>query len=113
MTTILPTDENSHVIPVARLRPGGAHKIVATTASSARNATGFDGDTRILSVYATGAVALRFSADSSVAAATTDHYFPAGIYYDFAIGGGKVPHYNYLAVRAMEADCVVYLSEKE
>jgi len=37
-----------------------------------------------------------------------------GVYYDFALGGGKVGQFTHLAVlRAGDADCMVYVSEKE
>ncbi len=41
MSTLLPTDDDNNPIPAMRLKPGGAQSIAAT-ASSARNATGFD-----------------------------------------------------------------------
>lgn len=112
MTASLPRDAHGHPIPAVRLKTGGAHSIAATS-SSARNATGFAADTRVVSVCATGPVYIKFG-NSSVTAAATDHYFPAGIYYDFAIGGDETAHYTHLAVlRASGSDCVVYVSEKE
>lgn len=64
-------------------------------------------------MYATGPVYLRFGG-SDVTAADTDHYYPDGVYYDFALGGGKTGHFTHLAVlRAGDADCAVYVSEKE
>ncbi len=113
MTTLLPKDNDNNPIPAMRLTPGGAHS-VAATASSARNATAFNADTRVVSVYATGAVYLRFG-NSLVTAASTDHYFPEGLYYDFAIGGGdrKGAHHTHLAVLAAGSNCSVYISEKQ
>ncbi len=112
MTTFMPVDENSNVIPALRLNQSGAHSISATTGASARNSTGFNAQTRIVSVYATGPVYLKFG-DNTVTAATTDHYYPTGLYYDFAIGGGRVAQYTNLAVRAVDSSCTVYISEKE
>jgi len=111
MTTILPVDANDNAIPALRLKSDGAHSISATVLGSERNISGFETDTKIVSVYATGAVYLRFG-ENDVAASTTDHYFPQGVYYDFAIGGYGVDHTPYLAVRAVDADCTVYVSEK-
>ncbi|PZP56320.1 MAG: hypothetical protein DI586_04145 [Micavibrio aeruginosavorus] len=111
MPTILPTDENNHPIPALRLRDGGAHKITAA-ASSARNATAFDADTKIISLYATAGVFIRFGG-SAVAATNTDHYFPAGVYYDVAIGGDEAKQYTHVAViRADSTDGMLYVSEK-
>lgn len=111
MTTVLPVDQDHHPIPAVRLKPSGAHSIAAS-ASSARNSTAFDAATKIVSVYATGAVYIKFG-DSGVTATTSDHYFPFGVYYDFALGGDKVPHYTHLAVLRVTDNCTVYVSEKE
>jgi nicotinic acid phosphoribosyltransferase len=109
---ILPLDNDSNPIPVLRLKTTGGAHAVAATATSARNATAFNANTRVVSVYATGAVYLRFGG-STVTAANTDHYFPAGVYYDFAIGGDKVGLLTNLAVLRVDTDCTVYISEKE
>lgn len=114
MTTLLPVDADSNPIPALRLKSGGAHSISAT-ASSARNATAFNAATKVVSLYATGAVYVRFG-NSSVTAANTDHYYPAGLYYDFAISGGesgKAPQNTHVAVIAASTNCTVYISEKE
>lgn len=114
MTTLLPRDDDNNAIPAMRLKDGGAH-MIAATATSARNASPFASTTRVVSVYATGPVYLRFG-KSDVTAATTDHYYPGGIYYDFAINGGapgKSQHATHLAVLAAGANATVYVSEKE
>jgi hypothetical protein len=111
MPTLLPQDSDSNVIPAMRLLSGGAHKISATS-SSARNSADFNDNTRVVSVYATEPVYIKFG-DSSVTAAVTDHYFPAGVYYDFAIGGDRTGHYTRLAVLRVTGDGDVYISEKE
>lgn len=110
-TTRLPLDANSHPIPALRLKSGGAHAIASTTAS-ARNSVAFGAGTRIVSVYATQDVYLKFGG-SGVTATSADHFFPAGIYYDFAIGGGGAGHSAHLAVLRRSADGTVYVSEKE
>lgn len=114
MTTLLPKDADNNIIPAMRLKgTGGSHSISATS-SSARNSTAFDAETQVVSLYATGPVYVRFGT-SSITAANTDHYFPEGTYYDFAIGGGgaKGPHSTHVAVLAAGSNCTVYVSEKE
>ena len=80
--------------------------------SSARNATAFDADTRIISLYATEDVYVTFG-DSSITATSSDHFFPKGVYYDFAIGGGKVEQYTHIAVLQDSTAGTLYVSEKE
>ncbi len=110
--TSLPVDYNSNPVPVMRLKKDGAHAIAAG-ASTARNAAAFDADTKVISLYATVPVFLKMG-DDSVTATASDHYFPAGIYYDFAIEGSASVHYSHMAVlRADGVDGMVYISEKE
>ena len=111
MPTLLPIDQDDNIIPAVRLKAGGAQTIAASTAS-ARSGTDFAADTRIVSVYATAPVYLHFG-DSTAVAATTDHYFPGGLYYDFAIGGGNRAQYARLAALAVSGTATVYISEKE
>ena len=111
MPTLLPLDTNNNVIPAIRLKNNGAHAI-SVTASSARNSSAFDTDTRIISLYATVPVYIAFG-DSNVTADSSDHYFPAGLYYDFAIGGDQVGQYRYIAALAAVDDGDLYISEKE
>lgn len=111
MTTYLPRDAHGHPIPAVRLKSGGAHSIAAT-AASARNEAAFASSTRVVSLYATGPVYVKFG-NSSVTATSSDHYFPTGIYYDFAIGGDETAQYTHVAVLRVSADCTVYVSEKE
>lgn len=111
MTTILPQDSNQNPIPALRLKQSGAHKINATV-TTIRNSTAFNAETRVVSLYAEQPVYVKFGG-ASVTATTSDHYFPAGIYYDFAIGGGAAAHYTHVAALAASADGAVYISEKE
>ena len=112
MTTMMPMDMNNHPIPAVRLKgTGGAHAIAASSAS-ARNTIAFDAGTQVVSLYATAPVYVRFGG-AGVTATATDHYFPSGVYYDFAIGGDKVGHYTHLAVLRVSTDGTVYVSEKE
>lgn len=113
MPTSLPTDVNANVIPAMRLKSGGAHTIAASTTTT-RNATAFNADTKVISLYATTAVYVKFGT-SSVTATSADHYFPAGTYYDFAISGGDVkgPQNTHVAAMALTGTGTVYISEKE
>ncbi len=110
MTTIMPLDSNNNPVPALRLKNGGAHTITSGL-SSTRNTAAFDTDTEIVSVYATTPVYIKFGG-SGVKAATSDHYFPAGTYYDFAIGGDSVGHASHLAALAVSDAGTVYISEK-
>jgi len=111
MPTLLPTDSDNNVIPAVRLKDGGSHS-VSVTDTTARDSDAFDAGTRIVSLYATGAVYIKFG-DSGVEATASDHYFPAGVYYDFAIGGGRVDQYTHVAALRVSSDCALYISEKE
>ena len=111
MTVFLPKDIDNAPIPAVRLKNDGAHSI-AVTDTAARNAAAFDAATRLVSLYATGPVYIKFG-DESVTATTSDHYFPEGVYYDFAIGGGKVTQATHVSVLRVDGDCSLYISEKE
>jgi hypothetical protein len=110
MSTFLPTDENNNPIPALRLRDLGAHRITIT-ASSARNTTPFNTGTRVVSLFATVPVFVRLGG-ATVTAATTDHYFPANVYYDIAIGGEESAQTLYIAGIRAETDGFLYISEK-
>lgn len=112
MTAYLPKDIDNAPIPAVRLKTGGADSVSAVTASSTRTASAFDTDTRLVSLYATQDMYINFG-DPTVTAATTDHFFPKGVYYNFAIGGDKVTQYTHIAARAVTTAGTVYISEKE
>lgn len=113
MTTLLPLDSDNNPIPALRLKDSGAHSI-SVSGTSARNSTAFSADTKVVSIYATGPVYLAFG-DSSVAATTSDHYFPEGVYYDVAISGGagKGAHDTHVAALQADSACTLFISEKE
>ncbi len=111
MSTLLPQDSDNNPIPALRLKGSAAHTISAG-ASSARNTTAFDADTRVVSVFADVPVYINFGG-STVTATTSDHYFPAGVYYDIAIGGDRTGHNTHLAILRVGTDGSVYISEKE
>lgn len=107
MPTQLPTDVNNNVIPAMRLSSTGAHSIT-TSSTSAHNATPLHEETKIISLYATTDVFIRFSNNPADQATSLDHFFPAGIYYDFATGENAYVH-----ARSVNADGMLYLSEKK
>ncbi len=111
MSTILPTDVNDNVIPALRLKNGAAHSI-SSSIISARNANAFDAETRVVSLYASEPIYVVFG-DVSAVATASDHYFPAGVYYTFAIGGEGSAHSKYVAVLSAGVDGSVYISEME
>ena len=111
MSTKLPLDSNDNPIPALRFKNDAAH-VISSGVSSARNSTAFDADTRVVSLYATHNIYVRFG-DDSVTATIDDHYFPAGQYYDVAIGGDGAGHYSHVAVLRVDTDGAVYVSEKE
>ncbi len=113
MTTLLPKDADNNVIPALRLKNGGAH-IITVSATPTRNTQAFSEDTKVVSVYTTQPTFVAFG-DATISATASDHYIPAGVYYDIAIasGGGKGPHHDYLSVLAAASDGVLYISEKE
>lgn len=98
------------LFPLCALKAGGAH-LINSSASSARNASAFDDETRVVSLYASEPVYVNFG-DGSVTASTSDHYFPAGLYYDVSLGGDGAPHATHIAVLQVSSGGSVYVSEK-
>lgn len=111
MTTYLPLDTDGNPIPALRLKDNKAHRI-SVTESTARNSAPLSKDTAIISLYATEDMFLRFG-DETVAATEDDHFFPAGIYYDMALGSEKNGHATHIAAIRASADGTLYISEKE
>ncbi len=113
MTTLLPKDADNNTIPALRLRDGGAHT-VAISSTAARNGTAFNDDTKVISLFSTVSVYLKFG-DASVTATPSDHYYPANMYYDIAItgGSGKGAHNAYVSVLRVDEDGSLFISEKE
>jgi len=110
MSTKLPLDVNDNPIPALRMKSGGAH-VINSGAASARNAAAFDDETRVVSLYASEPVYVSFG-DASITASTSDHFFPAGLYYDVSLGGDGAPHATHMAVLQVAAAGNVYVSEK-
>lgn len=108
--TLLPIDSNSNPIPALRFKDGGAHHI-AVSGSAASNTNAFNDKTSVVSIYATVPVYLKFG-DAGVTATGTDHYFPAGVYYDVAIGDDNNGRYSHVSVLRVEQDGDLYITEK-
>lgn len=113
MTTLLPKDADNNTIPALRLRDGGAHTLTITGVA-ASNASAFNEGTKVISLYATTDVYLKFG-DVGVIATTADHFFPANTYYDIALSGGagKGAHHDYVSALRVIEDGTLYISEKE
>ncbi len=111
MTTLLPQDSNDNPIPALRLKQNGAQKITVG-ASSARNSTAFDEQTRIVGLYSDVPVYINCG-DASAVATTSDHYLPANMYYDISIGGDSSAHYTHISVIQESSAGTLYISEKE
>lgn len=106
----LPLDTNNNPIPTLRLKSGGAHQIAVSSVSN-RNSSQFGEDTRVISIYSDVGVYIKMG-DSTVIATTSDHYFPAGVYYDFAISAASGAHVTHIAVLRSDSDGTAYISEK-
>ncbi len=112
MASILPEDANGNPIPALSLKTGGAHQVAIDNVTSTRNAAAFDSKTDVISVYSSENCYIKFG-DNSVTATTGDHFLPAGLYLDLAIGPNENAQNAYLAILSAEASGTVYISEKE
>lgn len=110
--TILPLDSNKNPIPALRLKASGGAHAIAVSGSSARNSTAFNAATRVISLYSTVDIYVRLGG-ASVTAAGTDHFFPAGTYYDIAVGGDETGQATYIAALQVSTGGTLYVSEKE
>lgn len=110
--TILPKDLNDNTIPALRLKDGAAHS-VSVSDTAATNASAFDSTTRVVSLYATTDIYIKFGVSDTVTATSSDHFFPAGVYYDIAIGGSdNIAQYTHISAIRSDADGTLYISEK-
>ena len=109
MPTVMPSDNNSFPIPCVRLRSGGAHHITAASSENTNTSPFLEG-TIIIAIFATVDVYIKFGATDAVAATSSDHFFPANVYYNFAIN----PTDKYISVlRVGSSDGMVHISENE
>lgn len=110
MSTLLPVDENTNPIQVLRLRDLATHRITVT-AVSARTSVAFNPTTRVVTLVATTPMFVRFG-NATVAATVTDHYIPANVPIDVAIGGDKNFQATFAAAIRAATDGVLYISER-
>lgn len=110
MSTLMPVDANDLPLPVLRLRAGSAHHI-AVTATSVRNTTAFNTDTRVLSLYATTPMYVRFGINTAVAT-SADHFIPADTLMDFSIAGDDKQTFTHIAAIRVTSDGTLHISEK-
>ena len=111
MPTLMPVDSRNHPIPALRFASGKAHAI-GVTATTARNATAFSADTRVVLIYATGPVYLQ-TGDATVTASSTDHFFPEGVYFALSLGSNLRTRHDHIAVIRADGDCILHISEME
>lgn len=107
--TTMPLDTLGNPIPTLGYVDGGA-RTVPIGLVSARNTTAIGADTRVVTLFATSACFIRLG-DVTVTAAATDHYFPAGVYYDVAIGPETKD--RYIAALQVSATGTLYISERQ
>ncbi|WP_042694399.1 hypothetical protein [Azospirillum sp. B506] len=110
MGTLMVRDDNGIPLPVLRLRPDGAHRLAVTTDSGTIGP--FPDEIRVISLYADGPVYLR-TGRADVSASQTDHFLPAGLYLDLALGPAGPGRHSHLAAISPSGHCTLYVSERE
>lgn len=112
-------DDNGSPIPCLTFKDDGAHAI-AFTGTAANNSTAFKDDTVVISLYATSACYVKLSDSSGDDATSSDHYFPAGIYYNIHLGGRnskgyaqQKPSKKYISAIQVDTGGTLYVSEFE
>lgn len=112
MTLLLPKDDDNNPIQALRLKDGAAHKMIATN-TSVTNTIPFNIETKVISIFCTENIYIEFG-NNSIIANNNSHFFPAGVYYDFAINNLKQAKDTHIAIlKAGANDAIVYISEKE
>ena len=109
--TKLPLDVNDNPIPALKLKDDSAH-VLDINAATTRNVDPFSQETRVISIYSDVDVYVRFG-ENDVEATSSDHFFPAHVYYDLSIGGDGVGHSSYMAAIGVSGSGKLYISEKE
>lgn len=103
-------DADGAALPVLRLRPGGAHKVILSAASTR---IGFPTGTRVISVHSSVDCWIATGGETVVADETA-HHLPVGAYLVLSLGddrhGGAHTH---LAAVQSDAAGKLYVSELE
>lgn len=118
----MPVDDNGNPVPCITLKEGGAHKILNVSSSAAaKNTVPFQDDTVVISLYADNPVYIKFlDGPNDTPATADDHYYPAGVYYNFHLGGRvgasyaagtNTPNKKYISILAVSSTANVYVSE--
>jgi hypothetical protein len=110
MTSLLPQDTNGNPIPTLRLKDGGAHKI-NINGTSAKNTAPLSLDTDVIGLYATEDSFIKIGTDT-VTASDSDHFIPAGTYFDIALGPNETAQNSYIAAITTGVSGTLYISEK-
>lgn len=113
----LPKNPGGGLAQVMRSRVGaagvGSHELTIG-ATSARNTTAFDANTRVIEVYAAVACHYR-QGDDTVTATATDHYLPATTGRLYALGGDQLAQATHFAVieAAVGVGGKIFITEME
>lgn len=105
-------DEDNNYIPVTGLLDSGFHALAATTSTHARNSTGFDAKTRIVWLYATEDMYIKFGG-GTVQATNADHIFEKGMKMAFRVGTRQEQLYTHISALAVDTDGTLRISEAE
>ena len=122
MSFRMPVDDNGNAVPCITLKEDGAHKVLSIQSNApSKNATPFGDDTVVISLYVTNPVYIKFlQGPNDTPATAEDHYYPAGIYYNFHLGGRvgdnyavgtNTPNYKYISMLAVSSAADAYISE--
>lgn len=110
MGTLMVRDDDGLPLPILRLRPDGAHHLAVTADSGAIGP--FPDEVRVISLYADGPVHLR-TGKADVSASQADHFLPAGLYIDLALGPPGAGRHSHLAAMCPSGRCTLHVSERE
>jgi hypothetical protein len=105
----MPIDQRGNPVPVLGYLDGGDFTL-AISNTSARNATPFNAQTKVISIFATVPCFIRLG-DNTVTATSGDHFIPDGTYLDIAVNGNTKD--RHLAVIRTSTDGTLYVSERE
>ena len=118
--SLLPTDGRGNEMPVLSYRTtnGTANTFASTVSTSAVRLGPFSKDLQIITMYSNADVHF-VTGNSTVAATTSSHFWPSGLYYDFNgfYGGHQFTadggdHYISLITSDASKDANVHVSER-
>lgn len=111
--TAAPVGSNGEILQVLRYRQGDtfAHQ-VSTSTTTARNATGFNAETRVIEVRSTVDCFFQ-QGDGTITATTASHFLPADTERLVALGGENQTQYTHIAAILVAGTGTLYISEME